>query len=213
MEAVSRLVCRAQKRDLVAFEQLVLIYQDRVYALARHLAGNPLDAEDLAQEVFVRAYRSIHTFRGESDFGTWLHRIAVNLWLNSRRKATVAVVSLDEPVTTRDGTLQREVSTLEGEPESLLLGRELNELLQRALEGLPKEQQAVLVLRELQDHTYEEMARILNCSLGTVRSRLNRAREGLRKAVGKRAGELGVRLVAKDEPCAAEGAKGRPVRF
>jgi RNA polymerase sigma-70 factor (ECF subfamily) len=213
VEAVSRLVCRAQKRDLVAFEQLVLLYQDRVYALARHLAGNPLDAEDLAQEVFVSAYRGIHAFRGESDFGTWLHRIAVNLWLNSRRKAAVAVVSLDEPVTTKDGTLQREVPTLEGEPESLLMGRELNELLQRALEGLPKEQRVVVVLRELEDYTYEEMARILNCSLGTVRSRLSRAREALRKAVSKRAGELGVRLVSKEETCAAEGTKGLPGRF
>ncbi len=204
MEAVSQLVCRAQKKDLAAFEQLVLLYQDRVFALARRLAGNPPDAEDLAQEVFVRAYRGIHTFRGESDFGTWLHRITVNLWLNSRRKASVAVVSLDEPLATQDGELRREVPTLDGEPESMLLERELGELMQRALDTLPKEQQAVLVLRELEDYTYEEMAAILNCSLGTVRSRLSRARLGLRKAVSRRAGELGVRLAADDGACAVE---------
>ena len=196
VEAVARLVCQAQKKDLAAFEQLVLLYQDRVYALARRLAKDPQDAEDLAQEVFVRAYRSIHTFRGEADFGTWLHRITVNLWLNSRRKTTASIVSLDEPVETPEGTLKREVATLDGEPERMLLERELGDLLQPALDGLPKEQQAVLVLRELEEYTYEEMAKILNCSLGTVRSRLSRAREALRKAVSSRARELGIRIAA-----------------
>jgi RNA polymerase sigma-70 factor (ECF subfamily) len=195
VEAVTQLVRQAQKKDLAAFEQLVLLYQDRVYALARRLANDPRDAEDLAQEVFIRAYRSIHAFRGEADFGTWLHRITVNLWLNSRRKTNVGTVSLDEPVETDEGTLNREVATLDGEPERLLLERELGELLQPALDGLPKEQQAVLVLRELEEYTYEEMAEILNCSLGTVRSRLSRAREALRKAVSNRARELGVRIM------------------
>lgn len=204
MEAVSQLVRRAQKKDLVAFEQLVLLYQDRVYVLARRLAGDPLDAEDLAQEVFIRAYRSIHAFRGEADFGTWLHRIAVNLWLNSRRKTAVAVISLDEPVVTTEGTMRREVPTLDGEPEKLLLDRELGEVLQQALEGLPKEQQAVLVLRELEDYTYEEIAALLSCSLGTVRSRLSRAREALRKAMTGRARELGVHVAADGLACTAE---------
>lgn len=204
MEAVSQLVRRAQKKDLVAFEQLVLLYQDRVYVLARRLAGDPLDAEDLAQEVFIRAYRGIHAFRGEADFGTWLHRIAVNLWLNSRRKTAVAVISLDEPVVTTEGTMRREVPTLDGEPEKLLLDRELGEVLQQALEGLPKEQQAVLVLRELEDYTYEEIAALLSCSLGTVRSRLSRAREALRKAMTGRARELGVHVAADGLACTAE---------
>jgi len=204
VEAVSQLVRRAQKKDLVAFEQLVLLYQDRVYVLARRLAGDPLDAEDLAQEVFIRAYRGIHAFRGEADFGTWLHRIAVNLWLNSRRKTAVAVISLDEPVVTTEGTMRREVPTLDGEPEKLLLDRELGEVLQQALEGLPKEQQAVLVLRELEDYTYEEIAALLSCSLGTVRSRLSRAREALRKAMTGRARELGVHVAADGLACTAE---------
>jgi len=204
VEAVSQLVRRAQKKDLVAFEQLVLLYQDRVYVLARRLAGDPLDAEDLAQEVFIRAYRGIHAFRGEADFGTWLHRITVNLWLNSRRKTAVAVISLDEPVVTTEGTMRREVPTLDGEPEKLLLDKELGEVLQQALEGLPKEQRAVLVLRELEDYTYEEIASLLSCSLGTVRSRLSRAREALRKAMTGRTRELGVHVAADGLACTAE---------
>jgi len=204
VEAVSQLVRRAQKKDLAAFERLVLLYQDRVYALSRRLVGDPLDAEDLAQEVFMRAYRSIDSFRGEADFGTWLHRITVNLWLNSRRKAAVTVISLDEPVVTTEGTMRREVATLDDEPEKMLLDRELGELLQQALEKLPKEQQAVLVLRELEDYTYEEIAVILGCSLGTVRSRLSRAREALRKAMVGRAGELGIRLAVESVACTAE---------
>lgn len=213
MEAVSQLVCRAQRKDLAAFEQLVLLYQDRVYTLARRLTDNLPDAEDLAQEVFVRAYRGLHTFRGEADFGTWLHRITVNLWLNSRRKTAVAVVSLDEPLTTQEGALQREVSTLDGEPEKMLLEREFGELMQRALDTLPKEQRAVLVLRELEEYTYEEMAAILNCSLGTVRSRLSRGREALRQAVSRRAAEMGVRLAVDNGTCAGEGAGKRPVHL
>lgn len=192
MDTVRRLIHRAQKNDLAAFEELVLLYQDRVFALAVRLLGNQADAQDLAQEVFIRAYRSLPGFRGEADFGTWLHRIAVNLWLNGRRRGNVSTVSLDQPLPTGEGEVLREVPTLEGEPESMLMERELGELLQESLDALPKEQKAVLVLRELEGQTYEEIAAVLKCSLGTVRSRLSRARQALRRQVAERARRAGV---------------------
>lgn len=194
MEAVWQLIREAQKNDRVAFERLVLLYQKRVYGLALRLTNDRLDAQDLSQEVFVRAFRSLGTFRGEADFGTWLHRIAVNLWLNSRRKAGLPTVSLDEQRDTGEGLISREVGSLADEPETVLLAGELSELLQRALEGLPREQKAVLVLRELEGCSYGEIAGMLNCSPGTVRSRLSRAREALRRQVVERARQEGVRI-------------------
>jgi RNA polymerase sigma-70 factor (ECF subfamily) len=187
VEAVRQLIKSAQKNDLAAFERLVILYQKRVYNLSMKLTGNSLDAQDLSQEVFVRAFRSIAAFRSEADFGTWLHRITVNIWLNSRRKQVIPTVSLDEQVDTGEGTVSREVGTLEEEPETIVMKGELSELMQKSLEHLPREQKAVLVLRELEDCSYEEIATILNCSSGTVRSRLSRAREALRRQVVERA--------------------------
>lgn len=192
MDAVRQLIQRAQNKDLAAFEQLVLLYQGKVYALAQRLSGDPEDAQDLAQEAFIRAYRSLHSFRGDADFGTWLHRITVNLWLNVRRKPGMGVtVSLDETLQTLDGEMKREVADTGGDPETILMSHEFSEVVQKALEQLPAEQKAVLILREIEGHSYEEIAATMQCSLGTVRSRLSRAREALRKYVVNNAKNLG----------------------
>lgn len=208
MDAVRQLIQGAQKNDLAAFEQLVLHYQGRVYALAHRLTGDPLDAQDLAQEVFISAYRGLAGFRGNADFGTWLHRITVNLWLNARRKAGVVMVSLDEPVKTDGGSIPREVPTLDGEPESIMMDDELSEMMQQALDGLPKEQKAILVLREIEGQSYDEIAVTMNCSLGTVRSRLSRARDALRRQVTDRARVAGIHVMgAVQTGCARETKK------
>ncbi len=178
---VADIVKSAADGDIGAFEQIVLFYQDKVYSLSLRLTGSAQDAEDLAQEVFVRAYRHINSFRGDSDFGTWLHRIAVNIWLNQKRKGQPKTAySLDEPIHSDDGEVKREVPDLSGEPESVLLASQMSEKLHRAVEGLPKDQKAVILLREVEDHTYEEIAKIMGCSIGTVKSRLARARGALR---------------------------------
>ena len=184
MDAVGVLIKKSQENDAAAFEQLVNMYQNRVYALSYQLAGNHADAQDLAQEVFLRAYLGIKSFRNESDFGTWLHRIAVNLWLNmKRRRGALQVVSLDEPVPTPEGEVYREVAAAGGNPEEIVAGGELDGFVRAALDELSAEHKAVLVLRDLEGYSYEEMAAILNCSLGTVKSRLNRARQQLRQKV------------------------------
>ncbi|MBE3580931.1 MAG: sigma-70 family RNA polymerase sigma factor [Thermoanaerobacteraceae bacterium] len=167
------------------FERLIIAYQDRVYALSYQLTGNHADAQDLAQEVFVRAYLNLEKFRYEADFGTWLHRITVNVYLNSRRrsKRDNIAYSLDEPLETEEGEVTRELAATDGDPQELLDEKERRRCLRLALEELSPEYRAVLVLREFQGLSYEEIAHALGCSLGTVKSRLNRARQALKEKV------------------------------
>ncbi|MEW6276123.1 MAG: sigma-70 family RNA polymerase sigma factor [Bacillota bacterium] len=184
MDAVEVLIRKSQNDDLAAFEQLVNLYQQRVYSLSYQLAGNHADAQDLAQEVFIKAYLAIKGFRNEADFGTWLHRITVNLWLNmKRRQNLVPVVSLDEPVQTPEGEVYREVAAAGGDPEQFIEDREFSDCVRLALDELSSDHKAALILRDIEGYSYEEMAAILNCSLGTVKSRLSRARQLLRQKV------------------------------
>jgi len=178
----TQLINGAKQGDLASFEQLILLYQDRVFSLSKRLTGSHHDAEDLAQEVFVRAYRYIASFRGDADFGTWLHRITLNTWLNTKRKtASSHIVSLDEPIETDKGEVAREVADENSDPQKIVTDGVLGELLQKAMDSLPKEQRAVLLLKDVEDHTYEEIAVMMSCSIGTVRSRLSRAREALKR--------------------------------
>lgn len=194
MDDTRALVKKAQKNDLPAFEELVRIYQNKVFALSVHLAGNHNDAQDLAQEAFIRAYRSLGSFRNEADFGTWLHRITVNIWLNSRRKNSTRqlVVYLDEPYQDGDGgEIRREIPSEDGDPLQLLEEKEYRSLVWTALAGLTEEHRAVLVLREIEGYSYEEVSQMLGCSLGTVKSRLSRAREVMRHRITELAREAG----------------------
>lgn len=175
------LVVKAQSGDLPAFEKLVQMYQQRIYNLALHLSGNASDAQDVAQEAFIRAYRSIGSFRNESDFGTWLHRITVNCWLNHRKKSQrVLLVSIDEPVNSENGTVVREIAATDADPLEAAEEREFREEIHSALKSLSPDHRSALVLREIQGYSYEEIASILHCSLGTVKSRINRARAAMR---------------------------------
>jgi len=202
VDAVEVLIKKSQNDDLAAFEQLVGLYQNRVYSLSYQLAGNHADAQDLAQEVFIKAYQAIKGFRHEADFGTWLHRITVNLWLNLKRKQnTVPLVSLDEPVQTPEGEVYREVAAAGGNPEQYVEDREFGDCVRAALGELSADHRAVLILRDIEGYSYEEMAVILNCSLGTVKSRLSRARQLLRQKV-----ELALQ---EAEGAAGGKAKGR----
>lgn len=169
------------------FEKIVLAYQDRVYALSYQLTGNHADAQDLAQEVFVRAYLNLERFRFEADWGTWLHRITVNVYLNSRRKNKKDNIaySLDEPLLTEEGEVSRELAATGSDPQEVLDAKERQLYIRQALEELAPEFRAVLVLREFQGLNYEEIARVLGCSLGTVKSRLSRARQALKEKVAQ----------------------------
>jgi len=190
---VKTLVAKAQDGDMQAFEQLVMVYQDRLYGLCYRLSGNHADAQDLAQESFVRAYRALGKFRREADFGTYLHRIAINLWL-SYRKRNHNELSLDDPVLTGEGRLPRQVAGGNPHPEQMLEESEYRLLVQEGLAVLAREHRLVLVLREMEDLSYEEIAATLGVAPGTVKSRLSRAREALKKAVCRLAKQKGLDL-------------------
>jgi RNA polymerase sigma-70 factor (ECF subfamily) len=182
MKTTEELIVASQKGDMSSFEELLILYQDRVYTHCLHLTGNAQDAQDLAQDVFIQAFRKINSFRGDADFGTWLHRIAVNLWINQFRKNNkLSVVSYDEPVSTGDGEMTRELITTEDSPQELVEASERAFIVQSALAKLPEEFKVVIVLRDLEGYRYEEIAEMVSCSLGTVKSRINRGRKLLRK--------------------------------
>ncbi|NPV90686.1 MAG: sigma-70 family RNA polymerase sigma factor [Firmicutes bacterium] len=186
MDPVRQLVARSQQNDLQAFEDLITRYQDRVFTLCRQLTGNHTDAQDLSQEVFVKAYFNLASFRFEADFGTWLHRIAVNQWLNfKRKKGILASVSLDEPIHTDQGEMAREVASDTMTPEEAYEKEETRRLVHQAMQKISPEHRMVLVLREFNEMSYEDLAAVLDCSLGTVKSRLNRARQSLKEEIEK----------------------------
>lgn len=182
MSSIKDLVDRSQRKDLRAFEELVVSYQDKVFTQCVRLAGNRDDAQDLAQEVFLQAFKGIKSFRNDADFGTWLHRIAVNSWINQqRRNKKVIAFSLDEPKIIDDSEVNREIAAGNDSPLERIERLEFNELIYRALQKLQPDFRTVLVLREFEEYSYEEIANVMGCSLGTVKSRINRARRELRK--------------------------------
>ncbi|MEW6183144.1 MAG: sigma-70 family RNA polymerase sigma factor [Bacillota bacterium] len=193
MVDVKALVTKAQDGDSEAFEQLVLMYQDRVYGLCYRMSGNYADAQDLAQEAFVRAYRALGKFRLEADFGTYLHKIAVNLCISFRQR-NHNELSLDDPVSTEEGPLTRQVADRGQQPEEMVEESEFRNLIREGLSTLAREHQAVLVLREMEALSYEEIAVSLGVAPGTVKSRLSRAREALKKSVSQLASKKGLDL-------------------
>lgn len=178
----SALIERWRDGDQRAFEDLVGRYEKKVYNLAYRMSGNADDASDLAQEAFVRVYTALPSFRGQSSFATWLYRIATNVCLDElRRRGRQPVLSLDQPVAMDEGQVVRQtVDPSTGPLEELERG-EVQAAVQRGISSLQPEHRAVIVLRDLQGLSYDEIAEALECSLGTVKSRLNRARLALRE--------------------------------
>jgi RNA polymerase sigma-70 factor, ECF subfamily len=174
------LVRLARKGDRKAFGDLVLKYQDKIYRLARRMTETDEDAEDVLQEAFVKAYRSLAHFRGASKFSTWLYRITVNLALMKLRKKKLNAVSLDVPVMTEDGEVQRDYKSGGLDPLANLVERESREILDRAIADLPHSYRAVFVLRHIEGLSTGETARILKLSIPAVKSRLHRTRLELR---------------------------------
>ena len=179
------LVHKSKMGDLVAFETLVLRYQRQVYTLSYRFMGNHEDASDLAQEAFVKVYASLQSFREEASFKTWLFHITANVCrdaLRQRRRKQI-VVSLDAPVPVEDGTIERQLTDLTTSPDEIYDGKEKMSYLQKFINNLPPEYRLVLVMRDVQGFSYEEIAMSVGCSPGTVKSRLNRARRTLRDKI------------------------------
>ena len=178
------LITRSQNGDMDAFEELVARYERRVYSIAFRFMGNQEDASDLAQEAFLKAYQAIKNFRQEASFSTWICRIVSNVCRDQLRKAKRTIqTSLDEEVWLEEGTVTKQVKDHAPTTEQVYERKELKEYLQGLINNLNPEYRMVVVLRDIQGYSYEEIAEMLNCSLGTVKSRLNRARKVLREQI------------------------------
>lgn len=159
--------------DPSQFKWIVLKYQDRIYNLCRYLLGNPQDAEDAAQDVFLKTYQKLKDFRPESSLYTWLYRIGVNTCLDHKRKFRT------EPL--KDQSQAEGLPSAEPSPERRYQSKEIGQAIQSALEQLSKKSRAVIVLKEVEGLSYEEIAEVLKTSIGTIKSRISRAREELRR--------------------------------
>ncbi len=175
------LIQRAMKGDETAFESLMLSYQTQIYNLCFRTVGNQDDAEDMTQESFLKAWRYLSSFQFESAFSTWLYRLATNCCLDllrsKKRRPTVSLVSEDD-----DGEEQSfDPVDPAPQPEEALIRKEEQAQLQEALDSLEDTQRQIITLRVVNDLSYTEIAEILDLKEGTVKSRLSRARENLRK--------------------------------
>ena len=175
-ETDQQLVVRAQRGDTRAFDLLVLKYQGRIATLVARFVNDATEVEDVTQEAFIKAFRALPKFRGESAFYTWLYRIASNAaknYLVARGRRPATTTDVQDAEYFEEGDALREIET----PENAYLGSELAKTVQGALEGLPDELRAALSLREFDGLSYEEIADVMACPVGTVRSRIFRARE------------------------------------
>ena len=174
------LVERAQTGDKHAFELLVAKYQRKVARLLSRFVHDPAEVEDVSQEAFIKAYRALPSFRGDSAFYTWLYRISINTAKNhlvaqGRRAPTSTEFDAEEAEGFEDAAQLRDINT----PESLLLFRQIGETVNAAMDALPEELRNAIVLREIDGLSYEEIVSAMSCPIGTVRSRIFRAREAV----------------------------------
>jgi RNA polymerase sigma-70 factor, ECF subfamily len=167
----------ARTGDYPAFEELIKRYRNDVYGLAYHYVRNREDAWDIAQEVFIKAHRAIGTFRGDSSFKTWLLRITANRCKDFFKKRKLRTVSLDDTVP------EARFKSGNATPDESLASSELGQQIHQALDTLSAKHKTAFVLRELEGLSYEHMAGVMNCSLGTVMSRLHHARKKLQNAL------------------------------
>ncbi|WP_211454574.1 RNA polymerase sigma factor RpoE [Collimonas antrihumi] len=174
------LVERVQRGDKKAFELLVIKYQRKLMRLVSRLVRDQAEAEDVVQEAFIKAYRALPQFRGDSAFYTWLYRIGINTAKNylvtqGRRAPTSTEANSEEAETFDDGEQLRDINT----PESLLATKQIAQTVNTAMEALPAELRTAITLREIEGLSYDEIAEAMGCPIGTVRSRIFRAREAI----------------------------------
>jgi RNA polymerase sigma-70 factor (ECF subfamily) len=177
-EVDQQMVERAQRGDKHAFELLVVKYQRKLGRLLSRFIRDPAEVEDVAQEAFIKAYRALPSFRGDSAFYTWLYRIGINTAKNylvamGRRAPTTTEFDSEEAENFEDGDQLRDLNT----PEAELMTRQIAATVNQTMEELPEELRTAITLREIEGMSYEDIANVMNCPIGTVRSRIFRARE------------------------------------
>jgi RNA polymerase sigma-70 factor (ECF subfamily) len=175
-----QLVARAQSGDKQAYGLLVEKYQRKLARLLSRFIRDPAEVEDVTQEAFIKAYRALPAFRGDSAFYTWLYRIGINTAKNylmamGRRAPTSTEVEAEEAEGFEEGEQLRDINT----PESVLLSNEIAETVNSTIEQLPEELRTAIQMREIEGMSYEDIAKAMDCPIGTVRSRIFRAREAI----------------------------------
>jgi RNA polymerase sigma-70 factor (ECF subfamily) len=179
-EVDQQLVERAQRGDKQAFGLLVAKYQRKLARLLSRFIRDPGEVEDVAQEAFIKAYRALPSFRGDSAFYTWLYRIGINAAKNylvamGRRAPTTTEHDAEDAESFEDGDQLRDINT----PENMLMSKQVATVVNTAMNELPEELRTAITLREIEGLSYEDIAEIMNCPIGTVRSRIFRAREAI----------------------------------
>jgi RNA polymerase sigma-70 factor, ECF subfamily len=175
----AQFIARAQRGDEEAFAALFEAHKRRVYSLCLRMTGNTAEAEDLAQEAFLQLFRKISTFRGDSAFSTWLHRLVVNVVLMHLRKKGLQQVSLDDVDTSQEEPVKRDY----GDDDRRLMGSVDRISLNRAIADLPRGYRAVFVLHDVEGYEHNEIAQIMDCSIGNSKSQLHKARLKLRETL------------------------------
>ncbi len=176
-EALELLVKRAQKGDGTALEELLFAYEKRVYNIALRYMGSEADAYDMAQEALIKIYKRIKAFKGDSSFSSWVYRISVNTCLDGIRRRKKNVVSLESTIEAGASYSDEQNDT----PEESAVRKELQGRVQQAINTLSADHKSVIILRDINGLSYEEVAALLSVSVGTVKSRINRARQKLKE--------------------------------
>lgn len=172
---------RSKAGDVEAFEALVEAYQKRIFNLAYRIVGNYDDAGDMTQEALIRVFKSIAGFREQSSFSTWIYRITTNVCLDEiRRKKNKKVLSLDEEIHMEDGEMKRQFMNDDPLPDEIAEREELRRVVNEAIHSLPEDHRVIITLRDIQGLSYDEIANVLDCPSGTVKSRISRARNALK---------------------------------
>ncbi|MFZ5352986.1 MAG: RNA polymerase sigma factor [Bacillota bacterium] len=175
------LVKHSKSGDIESFEILIASYEKKAYNIALRIMGNEEDAKDMTQEALVRIYKSISNFKEQSAFSTWMYRIVTNVCLDEiRKRKNGRAISIDGGLETEDGEIKLELRSDEATPEEQYQRKEDKQVILNAINELTEEYKSVIVLRDVQGFSYEEISGILSCSIGTVKSRINRARNLLK---------------------------------
>ncbi len=178
------LIEQSKAGNIESFEQLIIAHQKKAFNIAYRILGNLEDANDVTQEALLKAYRGINKFNGKSSFSTWLYAIVNNAcmdFIRKNRKTTVTY--LDREYETEEGSYKAQVYSDEDTPEAVLEKKEVQRLVNEAINKLSYEHRKIIVLRDIQQFSYQEIAQMLNCSEGTVKSRISRARTNLKTLI------------------------------
>lgn len=177
------LIKRCIKGDIDAFEKLIESHQKRAYNIALRILKNPDDAMDISQEAFIKVFKSIKSFKFQSSFSTWLYRIISNTCIDFLRKNKNEVYSIDNPIQTDEGNIKRQFEDQGNTTEEMFNKKMTKELVHNAIDELEDQHRVIVILRDIEGFSYSEIADILGCTLGTVKSRISRARDNLKNII------------------------------